>query len=329
MSFLIDNHGRTVDYLRLAVTDRCNLRCNYCMPENGIRYIAKAELMTYEEMFKTVNLLVDLGVKKLRLTGGEPFVRKDFMVFLRSLFTINGLEKIHLTTNGVLTTPYLSELYDLGIGNINLSLDALDRDRFFAITRRDEFPAVMSCLQELIDSNRWFKINCVLGDSNIEDILAFVDLTRNNKVEVRFIEEMPFNGTGEKEIEFWDYLKIIEHIKKSHPAIERLKDPPNSTSQNFQVPGFVGKVGVIPAFSRTFCGTCNRLRLTPRGLIKTCLYDDGVFNIKDLMRKGHSDKELIQEIYSAIGKRSKDGWEAEQKRKNGSPVIESMSTIGG
>ncbi len=328
---LTDNHGRIINYLRLAVTDRCNLRCFYCMPEYGLNWLSRTELMSNEEMLRGCALLVKMGIEKIRVTGGEPFVRKDIMLLLNDLSKLTGLKELSMTTNGVLTAPYVAEMKKLGIKSVNLSLDTLDANRFFAITRRDEFENVMATLNELLKHGIAVKINAVVMDGkNTQDILPMVELTKELPVSVRFIEEMPFNGDahiyqGLK----WDYVRILDEIKAKYPQIKKSDDPPYSTAYNYHIPGHKGNVGIIAAYSRTFCGTCNRIRITPQGTLKNCLYDDGVLNIKDLMRSGLNDNELEQNLLKAFGNRVKDGWEAEQKRVEKTGVHESMATIGG
>ncbi|MEY4134457.1 MAG: GTP 3',8-cyclase MoaA [Saprospiraceae bacterium] len=328
---LYDNHGRLINYVRIAVTDRCNLRCFYCMPEEGIHYVPKNELLSYEEMTRLTALLVRMGVEKVRITGGEPFVRRDMMDFLRTLSKMDGLKEIHITTNGTTTAALVPELKSLGIRSVNLSLDSLDRNRFFEITRRDAFPQVMETLDALLQYGIKTKINAVVMEGkNSGDILSMVEMARDKPVSIRFIEEMPFNGSGKpNDLLSWDHRRILEHIRTAHPSIEKIPDPPYSTSYNYKIPGFLGSIGIIAAYSRTFCGTCNRIRITPQGMLKTCLYDDGVFNIRDLMRAGATDTQLQETFLQALGNRSKDGWEAEKNRKFGLPVQESMSTIGG
>ncbi|HZY40263.1 MAG TPA: GTP 3',8-cyclase MoaA [Mucilaginibacter sp.] len=328
---LTDNHGRRINYLRLAVTDRCNLRCFYCMPEEGLNWLSRAELMTYEEMLQICSLLVRMGVEKIRITGGEPFVRKDIMQFLSALSKVDGLNELTITTNGVLTAPYVAELKKMGVKSVNLSLDTLDAGRFFSITRRDEFSNVMQTMDELLKHEIELKINAVvMEDKNIDDIIPLVELTRELPVSVRFIEEMPFNGDshvygGLK----WDYVRILEEIRGGFPLIRKIEDPAYSTSYNYRVPGHKGSVGIIAAYSRTFCGTCNRVRITPVGELKTCLYDNGVLNIKDLLREGMAETDLQAKIMAAISQRAKDGWEAERLRVENQGVHESMATIGG
>ena len=325
---LIDNHGRPINYLRLAVTDRCNLRCFYCMPHEGIEFLPKNHLLSYEEMLRLIKLMAEMGVSKVRITGGEPFVRKGLMPFLWKISETPGIEKINLTTNGVLTAPYVRELKDLGISSINLSLDSLDRARFFEMTRRDELPNVLHTFDEILKNDIPLKINAVMmAGKNEDDIFDLVNLAKENPVSVRFIEEMPFNGEGIKPEYFLSYTRIIDKIKERHPSLKAIKNEANSTSYNYQIDDFKGNVGVIAAFSRTFCGTCNRIRITPTGDFKTCLYDEGKMNLRDMLRSEKTDEEIKQFIQASISKRAKDGFEAEANRS--SLVTESMTTIGG
>ena len=327
---LIDNHNRVINYVRLAVTDRCNLRCFYCMPEEGITYVKREELLSFEEMERLMKVLAGHGIEKLRITGGEPFLRKGMFEFLERMAAIDGLNQIHITTNGTMTKGKVDHLKKIGISSVNLSLDSLDKQRFFDITRRDEFDTVMETLNELLEEDIPTKVNCVVMDGqNIDDILPMVNLAKDKPISVRFIEEMPFNGTGDHpETLFWTSAKTLEYIQKEHPLMNKLVDEKNSTSFNYSIPGFKGTVGFIAAYSRLFCGSCNRIRITPQGMLKTCLYDNGVFNVKDILRNGASDQELLLAIQSAIGSRAKDGFEAEKNRGNRF-VSESMATIGG
>lgn len=330
MPALFDNHGRKINYLRIAVTDRCNLRCFYCMPEEGIQYLPKKELLTFEEILRIVTLLASMGIEKVRITGGEPFVRRDIMDLIRALSKVAGIQKLNLTTNGTLTRPYIAELKDLGLTSVNLSLDALDPECFFRITRRDCFDEVMATFQALIGNDIETKINTVvMAGKNDSEIIPLVDLARDHPIGVRFIEEMPFNGKGQSSHDLpWNHLRILEEIRRHYPGIEKIPDPPSSTAANYRIPSHAGTVGIIAAYTRTFCGTCNRLRLTAQGLLKTCLYDQGVFQIRDLLREGISDEQLRLTFLEALGNRARDGFEAEARR-SGSPVSESMATIGG
>lgn len=326
---LTDNHGRPLSYLRLAVTDRCNLRCFYCMPEEGIHYLPRHELLSYDEIIRLVSILATMGISKIRITGGEPFVRPDLMEILRSVTKIKGVNEVHITTNGILTSQHVDELRQLGIKSVNLSLDTLDPQRYKMITRRDEYGKTYDTLLKLIDAGIPVKINSVVMEGrNVEDIIPMIGLTKDQDVSVRFIEEMPFNGEGSHYPKLnWTYKKILEHIRSEWPDLEKLPDPPHATATSYKVPGYRGSIGIIAAFSRTFCGSCNRIRLTAQGMLKTCLYDDGVLDVKALLRSGTDDEQVKKGLMAAFQSRPKDGLEAEQHRKN--KVQESMSTIGG
>jgi cyclic pyranopterin phosphate synthase len=301
------------------------------MPEEGIKYLPKKELLTFEEIERLVSLLAGMGISKIRLTGGEPFVRNDLMNLIRRIVEIEGITNVHLTTNGILTGPHVEELKSLGIASVNLSLDTLDKERFKVITRRDEFDNTWKTLQQLLKHDIPVKINTVvMEEKNIDDIIPLVELTKLYPISVRFIEEMPFNGEGNHYPKLnWTFRKIVEYIKQHYPSLQKGEDKPFSTSYNYKISGHAGDVGVIAAFSRTFCGTCNRIRVTAQGILKTCLYDEGVLNIKTLMREGLTDDELRKKLLNAFSQRPKDGFEAEEKRKLGTSLMESMSTIGG
>ena len=253
------------------------------------------------------------------------------MHFLRNISKLEGLKKINITTNGTVTARYIPELKELGINNINLSLDTLDKARFYEITRRDEFEKVMETFHLLLEHGINTKINAVVMEGrNTDDIIPMAALTKKYPVNVRYIEEMPFNGSGSNyPVLNWNHKRILEELKGTYPDIYKIPDPPNSTSHNYQIPGHKGTVGIIAAYSRTFCGTCNRIRITPQGVLKTCLYDDGIFNIKNLMRAGATDEQMQTAFREALGNKAKDGYEAERRRMLNNPISESMSTIGG
>jgi cyclic pyranopterin phosphate synthase len=299
------------------------------MPEEGIHYLPKKELLTFEEIIRLVSVMASMGISKIRLTGGEPFVRNDLMQLIRNIVEIPGIRDWHVTTNGILTKPFIPELKKLGVSSVNLSLDTLDRQRFKTITRRDEFDTCRETLDALLMHDISVKINAVVMDGkNIDDIIPMSLLTKEKNVSIRFIEEMPFNGSGDLH-KTWTYKKIHDYLKSHFPDLVKLTDPENSTSYNYQIPGHQGTIGIIAAYSRTFCGTCNRIRLTAQGTLKTCLYDDGVLDIKKLMRSGISDDDLKLTLMGAFKSRALNGFEAEQKRRDKLGVHESMSTIGG
>ncbi|MBC8043077.1 MAG: GTP 3',8-cyclase MoaA [Rhizobacter sp.] len=322
-----DNHGRPITYLRLSITDRCNLRCRYCMPEHQT-FLPADELLSFDELLRLARLLTAQGITKIRITGGEPFVRDGLMDFLWQLRTVRGLAEISITTNGTLTAKYIPELKRIGIASVNLSLDTLDLARFNRITGRDELNAVMQTLDALLSHGITTKINAVVMHGlNTEDIIPLAELARTAPVTVRFIEEMPFNGEGARSTLTWNHEKILSVLLAAYPNLMSLQSEISSTSMNFSIPEFQGSLGIIAAYSRTFCGTCNRLRLTAKGTLHTCLYEQGGLDLKWLLRSGVSDDALITVICESVGHRYKNGYEAEAHRQT--PVSESMSVIGG
>lgn len=328
---LIDNFGRRITYVRLSVTDRCNLRCVYCMPEQGVPFLSREQILSFEEMERVLRLLAAMGVNKVRITGGEPFVRKGLMDFLRRVNAIEGIHAVHITTNGVLTAPHLPELKRLGVKSINLSIDTLDRERFSQMTRRDELERVLACFHAILAQDIPLKVNMVLMEGqNAEDIIPMSRLSRDYPVGVRYIEEMPFNGAdGGKRKLYWNHQRILQVLQKEYPGMYPLESEANSTAMNFRVPGHKGTLGIIAGFSRTFCGTCNRIRLTARGTLQTCLYGEGVMDLKTLLRGGATDEEIKTLFRQCIGRRFKDGREAEKQRSQPLDVSQSMALIGG
>lgn len=330
MSKLIDSFGRQINYVRLAVTDRCNLRCQYCMPAHGIEIVPRKELLTYKEMYRVIRVLTELGVNKIRLTGGEPFVRKDFVGFLEMLSFNDLLDDINITTNGALIFKHIETLENLKkVKNINLSIDSLQADKFNEITRRNVFDEVYKTMEALEKSSMNLKLNVVVQSGmNTNEITDFVRLTKDKDIAVRFIEEMPFNGKGQREMqETWNYNKILNEIKSEFEVVE-IQSEKSSTSRNFSIENHIGSVGIIPAFTRTICSDCNRIRITSTGTFKNCLFDDGVFNLRNFIRNGASNDDLKELFLSLVKEKPENGFIAEINRTKGS-VSESMSTIGG
>ncbi|MDN3669652.1 GTP 3',8-cyclase MoaA [Echinicola jeungdonensis] len=324
---LVDNHGRKINYLRLSVTDNCNLRCQYCMPEEGVAFAHKNELLTWEEMWRLAKSFVDMGVNKIRITGGEPFVRKGLMPFLERLAELPGLEEISITTNATLIGKHIPLLKKLNITSINVSLDSLDKARFNHITRRDYFDTIMENIHRMIDEGFNVKINCVVMDrKNIDDIIPFIHFAHDHNIAVRFLEEMPFNGEsdGFQELK-WDHVAIMEHIKSEFSELERLPAPMSSTSVNYRLKGAKGSFGIIASYSRTFCGTCNRVRVSAKGEMQTCLYSAETIDLKSLLGNYKNANGLKFGIQTAMQTRPKDGFEAEQQ----SLTKKSMTLIGG
>ncbi len=323
---LKDNFGRIINYLRFAVTDRCNLRCLYCMPQEGIQQVAHNEILTYEEAGRLISIFSNLGINKLRITGGEPFVRKGLINFIESVARSNPEFSLYITTNGILTFPYLLRLKELGINGINLSLDTLNPVKFKLITKRDLLRNVLKTLNELILLQIPVKINTVVSkDFNIDEIKEIASLAKYENIEVRFIEQMPFNGKNNS-IKFTNEKEILALLQRNFQGIIK-SDNNNSTADLYCIPGFKGKIGIIGSYSRSFCNNCNRIRITPSGLLKTCLYDNGVLDLCEMIRTGYSDIEINQAIINCVNKKLRNGFESENASSNS--VKNSMATIGG
>jgi molybdenum cofactor biosynthesis protein A len=325
---LIDKYGRQLSYLRLSVTDRCNFRCYYCMPEEGVNFANRKDLLSFDEMYLLSNIFCSLGVTKIRITGGEPFVRAGLIHFLRDLSEVNGLHEISITSNGSFTTKNILALKEMGIRKINLSLDSLDSSRFFKITRRDSFEMVYNGVFKLLEEDFDVKINCVLSEGkNTEDIIPFVELTKHHNLSVRFLEEMPFNGSDNFTVPKWNHKEVYSYISGFYPIIEKVESEASSTSVNYKIPGYNGSFGIIPSFSRTFCGTCNRIRLSATGELRTCLYGPAAVNLRDVIRAGASEQDIEHEILDAVSMRVKNGFEAEALSEQA--AHKSMSFLGG
>lgn len=299
------------------------------MPAEGINFAKNNKLLTIDELKVLSEILVDQGIDKIRITGGEPFVRKDLMVLLRHLRSLDGLMDISVTTNATLIGPYIDELKSLDIKNINVSLDAINKATFERITRRNQYDTVHNNLIRLISEGFNVRINFIaLDGQNTQDIIPVLELAKHYPVSVRFLEEMPFNG-GSKSFQkiTWDYKHILEHIKAEHPDYYKLESPKTSTSINYKIPGFKGTFGVIPSFSRTFCGSCNRLRISATGDVITCLYAKAFTNLRDILRREDSEKKVREQVLKAVGSRAKTGFEAQEKYKD--VFSNSMTSIGG
>jgi cyclic pyranopterin phosphate synthase len=299
------------------------------MPANGIEIVPRKELLTFKEMYRIIRVLSELGVHKVRLTGGEPFVRKDFIKFLEMLSFNKNLQEINITTNGALIANYIDRLEALNINAVNLSIDSLQREKFAKITRRDVFENVYETLEKLDRSSLSLKLNMVVQSGfNTNEIIDFVELSKDKNIAVRFIEEMPFNGKGQRKTkEDWNFDRIWKHVQDHYKEIALVPAEKSSTSINYQIPNYKGTFGIIPAFTRTICADCNRLRITSSGMFKNCLFDGGVFNVRDFLRSGASDDELKDLFISTIHRKPENGFHAEKARKQS--VSESMSSIGG
>ena len=324
---LQDNHGRQSTYLRLAVTDRCNLRCRYCMPAEGIDFAPRSELLTFEEITKLCEVLAELGVNKVRLTGGEPLSRRGLPDLVDKLAGI--FPTLAITTNGVLLPQHFDRLHAAGLHRYNLSLDTLRPDRFFAITRRDDFSGTWRALELLEAASLPVKINVVvMRGVNDDELLDFVALTEARRIDVRFIEAMPFNDDDGNHDVYLSATQILTIIQNAYPSATRDDDAFGSSAVGYQIPGHQGRFSIIPAYSRSLCGSCNRLRLTPKGTMLNCLYSTKGLELRPLLRSGASRQDLADLITAFVRGKHATGHVTQALEQTGS-TFASMTSIGG
>ncbi|XP_077395580.1 molybdenum cofactor biosynthesis protein 1 isoform X2 [Festucalex cinctus] len=306
-SFLTDNFGRRHNYLRISLTEKCNLRCQYCMPEEGVKLTPRGQLLSTAEVLTLARLFVKEGVEKIRLTGGEPLIRPDALDIIAELRKLEGLKTIAVTTNGLNLARLLPPLKDAGLDLINISLDSLVPAKFEFIVRRKGFHKVMEGIDKAIEMGyNPVKVNCVLMRGlNEDELLDFVGLTEKKPLEVRFIEYMPFDGNKWNFKKMVSYQEMLDHIRQQWPDLETLQTGHSDTAKTFKVPGFTGQVGFITSMSEHFCGSCNRLRVTADGNLKVCLFGNSEVSLRDVLRSGASDEELLQIIGAAVGRKKK------------------------
>ncbi|MEY3648038.1 MAG: hypothetical protein RLZ13_923 [Bacteroidota bacterium] len=325
---LQDAFGRVHDYLRISLTDHCNFRCSYCMPVEEMEWMPQSKLMSAQEIVKLAEVFVSLGVKKIRLTGGEPLVRKDFGQILEELARLPV--ELTLTTNGILIPQYLEALKKAGVRSINVSLDTLQPEKFFKLTRRDQFAQVWANILLLLQEGFRVKINAVAMQGQIEEeLIEFVLLTRDLPLHVRFIEFMPFTGNHWQAKQVITATQMLEWVKKEVEVI-KLEDKTHDTSKKYQVPGYAGTFAFITTMSEHFCGSCNRLRLTADGKIKNCLFGKEELDLLGALRQGQEVTPLI--LQSLSRKHAALGGQFSQDYSQANPsAIEnrSMINIGG
>ena len=303
---LTDRFGRRHTYLRLSLTERCNLRCRYCMPAEGVPLAPREHLLTTPELIRLARLFTDLGVDKIRLTGGEPLVRKDAEDVAEALGDL-GLRSLALTTNGLLLERKLDRLHRAGLTHLNISLDTLRPDRFQTLTRRPGLEKVLAAIDLALDygyADETLKINCVvMRGINDDELLDFVALTESMPVEVRFIEYMPFGGNGWASDTLVPFREMRGRIEAEVELLP-LGDGPHETAQTFRVPGHVGRVGFIASMTAPFCAGCNRLRVTADGALKVCLFGRAEVSLRDRMRAGATDADLVATIRAAVQRKA-------------------------
>ncbi|KAI9675769.1 MAG: hypothetical protein M1817_001136 [Caeruleum heppii] len=307
-SFLTDNFNRQHDYLRISLTEKCNLRCVYCMPEEGVPLSPPKHLLTTPEILYLSALFVSQGVTKIRLTGGEPTIRHDILPLMRSIGALRsqGLRELCLTTNGIALHRKLEGMVEAGLTGVNLSLDTLDPYQFQIMTRRKGFDAVMRSINRILEMNKLgagvkLKINCVvMRGINERELIPFVELGRDQDIEVRFIEYMPFDGNKWSQGKMLSYGEMLQLIRAKFPELRKFQDHKNDTSKTFEVPGFRGRVGFITSMTHNFCGTCNRLRITNDGNLKVCLFGNAEVSLRDLLRKANGGEPIDEAALEAL-----------------------------
>ncbi len=326
---LIDGHGRTIGDVRISVTDRCNFRCQYCMPAEGLPWLNKSALLSYEEMARLVGLLSEMGVRDVRLTGGEPLVRRELWRLVEMLSAIPDLHDISLTTNGYLLERQVEQLVAAGLRRINVSLDSLAPDRFFQLTRRDSLGQVLAGLEaaERHPELRPIKVNVVaLRDFTEDEVVAFAEFARRKPYEVRFIEFMPLDADHQ-----WSIDKVLpnEEVRRLiHAAypLEPVGRERHGTSRRWRFADGRGEIGFISPVTEPFCGDCNRIRITAEGELRTCLFSMRETDLRGPIRDGADDDELEQIIRAAV-------WRKELKHRVNEPGFvqpeRTMSRIGG
>ncbi|KAM6433335.1 molybdenum cofactor biosynthesis protein 1 isoform 3-T3 [Rhynochetos jubatus] len=306
-AFLTDSFGRQHNYLRISLTEKCNLRCQYCMPEEGVQLTPKSELLTAQEIITLARLFVKEGVEKIRLTGGEPLIRPDVVDIVGQLYRLEGLKTIAVTTNGINLARLLPRLKEAGLNAINISLDTLVPAKFEFIVRRKGFHKVMEGIHKATELGyRPVKVNCVvMRGFNEDELLGFVDFTKDLPLDVRFIEYMPFDGNKWNFKKMVSYKEMLDTIKQRWPELEKLPCEASSTAKSYKVPHFQGQISFITSMSEHFCGSCNRLRITADGNLKVCLFGNSEVSLRDHLRSGASEEELVQIIGAAVGRKKK------------------------
>jgi cyclic pyranopterin phosphate synthase len=326
---LRDGHNRLIRDVRVSVTDRCNFRCQYCMPAEGLPWLERDEVLSFEEIERLVTLLASMGVHDVRLTGGEPLVRRELWRLVEMLSGIEAVRDLSLTTNGYLLERQVGDLVRAGLRRVNVSLDALAPDRFFQLTRRDSLQQVLDGLAaaERYPELRPIKVNVVAIRGFTEDeVLGFADFARRKPYEVRFIEFMPLDGDRA-----WDRSKVltnaeVREIVESRYPLEPLGRERSGTSRRWRFADGQGEIGFISPVSEPFCGDCNRIRITAEGKLRTCLFSLNETDLRGPMRAGASDDDLEQIIRDAV-------WRKELKHRVNEPGFiqpdRPMSAIGG
>ncbi|NLV88541.1 MAG: GTP 3',8-cyclase MoaA [Tissierellia bacterium] len=318
---MIDSFGRKINYLRISLTDRCNLRCKYCMPEEGVYKFSHAHMLTLEEVFEVAKVFVELGIDKIRLTGGEPLVRKGILELIRNISSLKGVKELAMTTNGTLLKDYAQALKEAGLNRVNISLDTLNEEKYKAITRGGDLKSTLQGIEAAKKAGLLpIKINTVLiGGLNDDEIESLVGITEEEEIDIRFIELMPIGqaATWAKE-KFIPTTVVLEKVKELLPIP---KEDKSSPATYYKLPNGKGRVGLINPISCKFCAHCNRVRLTSQGKLKLCLHSNAEVDIKEALRSGQDLKKLILD---SIEKK-----EESHSLDEGKYISRNMNQIGG
>ncbi len=326
---LVDSFGRIHDNLRISVTDRCNIRCFYCMPEQGVRFIDRSEILDFEEIERFARVAAGLGITKIRITGGEPLVRRDLAELVRRLARIPGIRDLALTTNGILLGDQAAALHDAGLRRLNVHVDTLDRERFTEIARRDELPRVLEGLQAARRAGYRVKLNAVAVKGLTEpDIVPLALYARENGFELRFIEFMPLDAQN-----LWDRSRVLQAdeiigiLESAISPLLSVPDPdPRAPASEYDYADGQGRVGFIASVSRPFCMNCNRIRLTSDGKLRYCLFALEEDDVKTLLRSGAHDSEIAARIVATVARK----WEGHEINSSRFvPPPRPMYSIGG
>ncbi|KAK9908479.1 hypothetical protein WJX75_008530 [Coccomyxa subellipsoidea] len=303
---LTDTFGRMHTYLRISLTERCNLRCLYCMPEEGVDLTPNEDLMTTDEIMRLAELFARAGVRKVRLTGGEPTLRRDLVDLTAGIRSLPGVDAVGLTTNGLTLSRKLAALQAAGLNLLNISVDTLRPDRFESMTRRRGHERVMAAIHHAVSLGYDpVKVNVVvMRGVNDDELCDFVELTRDAPLNVRFIEYMPFDGNVWSDSKMVPYAEMMAAVQRHYPqGLERCPDPKGEVAKNFRVPGFRGSVSFITSMTKAFCADCNRLRLMADGNLKVCLFGANEVSLRDAMREGATQDDLHAIISAAVDRK--------------------------
>ncbi len=330
-SILMDGFSRNHTYLRISLTEKCNLRCTYCMPADGVLLSPKSELMTTDEIIKIAKVFINHGVTKIRLTGGEPLIRKDFADIISQLSKLNI--EITLTTNGILIDKYIEVLKENRIKNINFSLDTLNTSKFQTITLKNQFEKVKNNLELLLNEDFNVKLNVVLIKKfNDNEIIDFIKLTEKSTISVRFIEFMPFDGNDWNKSKLVSQAEILNTVTNyfSDSNVVKLENENNFIARNYQIKGFLGQFGIISSITNPFCDGCNRIRLTANGKLKNCLFSNLETDLLTTLRSGNSIENIIEKtVQSKLQKRAGMNTDADINNPKLHFKNRSMIAIGG